>query len=414
MRFNSVLPVCFLSITVASAADWPQWLGPNRDARTSEKIAPWKGDLKIAWRKPVAGEGNSSPVVAGGRVYLHTKPSPKQEALTAFDAKTGDELWRKSYAREPVKTFYGNGPRATPTVADGRVYTFGLSGLLTCFDAEKGTQLWQIDTKKDFKPRPLLFGPACSPLVEGDAVLLNVGAKGASIVAFDKVKGDVLWKVLDDGPSYSSPIIFGKGDDRQAVFLTQEGLVSVNPKDGALFWRSPLKDKIFESSTTPVRAGDILIGSSITAGSVGLTLEAKDGKPAVSPKWKNPALTCYFSTPVPVGDEYIYMVIGELDLNPFAKKKPSASLRCVELATGNEKWKKAGVGTYHASLMRTGDNKLLMLEEGGDLVLLDPNPKEYRELARGHICGETWAHPAVANGRLYIRDAKELICVELK
>src|SRR5262245_62629446 len=118
------LAMLVASGSLARAADWPQWLGPDRDGGTSEKVAPWKGELKVLWRKPVAGEGNSSPVVVGGRVYLHTKVGDKQEeALTAFDAKTGDELWRKAYPREKVTTLYGNGPRATPAIADGRIYT---------------------------------------------------------------------------------------------------------------------------------------------------------------------------------------------------------------------------------------------------------------------------------------------------
>lgn len=407
----------FVLVLVASwvsAEDWPQWLGPRRDASTTQKVAPWKGQLKVVWRQPVAGEGNSSPVVAQGRVYLLTKVGNKQEEqLAAFDADSGKILWQTPYKRAPVITLYGNGPRATPVVMDGRVYTFGLSGLLTCFAAEKGARLWQVDTAKDFSPKKLLFGPSCSPLVEKNAVLLNVGGKGASLVAFDKTNGKVLWKSLDDGPSYSSPIIFGEGASRQVVFLTQEGLVALNPADGSMVWKAPLKDRIFESSTTPVRAGDFMIASSITVGSVGLHLQTKDLKTAVTQKWKNPALTCYFSTPVPVGPDHLYMVIGEVDFNPFSKKKPAASLRCVQTRTGKELWKKANVGPYHATLIRTGDNKLLMLEEEGDLVLVDPDPKAYRELARGKICGSTWAHPAIANGRLYIRDAKELIGVQV-
>lgn len=409
MRRICVTVIVLLFGTSALAEDWPQWLGPRRDAGTSERIAPWTGELKVLWRVPVAGEGNSSPVVAAGRVFLHTKVGNEQrEQLTAFDAQSGEVVWKTPYARAEVTTEYGNGPRATPTVVDGRVYTFGLSGLLTCFAAEKGARLWQVDTVKQFQPEPLFFGPSCSPLVEKNLVLLNVGAKGASVVAFDRGNGQVVWKALNDGASYSSPICFGKEDGRQVVFLTQEGLVSLKPADGTLFWRVPLKDEIFESSTTPVKAGDMLLGSSVTFGSLGLQLETKAGKPAASQKWKNRALTCYFSTPVAVGADHVYMVIGQATL-----KKPSASLRCVEMRTGKELWKKADVGSYHASLLRTGDNKLLMLEEHGDLVLLNPDPSQYREMARSKICGSTWAHPAVANGRLYIRDAKELICVQL-
>jgi outer membrane protein assembly factor BamB len=414
MPWTRALLLCFILGEVALAGDWPQWLGPNRDSSSAEFVKPWKGELKVLWRHLV-GEGNSAPVVAGGRVYLHSKPKDKfEEHLTAYDAASGEQLWQAGYPRGTAKFAYGNGPRATPAVDGKRVYTFGITGILTCFDADKGKQLWQVDTVKEFKAPRLFFGASCSPLVEKDAVLINVGGKGASVVAFAKDKGNVLWKSEDDGASYSSPIGFGKGDARQVIFLTQQGLVSLNPGNGELRWRFPLKDLLLESSTTPVRAGDLLIASSITVGSVGVNMETKDGKPSVEQKWKNADLTCYFSTPVAVGD-HLYMVVGvnPLTINPLKKVKTSASLRCIDSRTGKELWKKPDVGTYHATLLRTGDNKLLMLEEAGDLVLVDPNPEEYRELARSKICGDTWVHPALADGRLYVRDNKELVCVQL-
>src|SRR5262249_27741460 len=162
--------------------------------------------------------------------------------------------------------------------------------------------------------------------------------------------------------------------DRQVVFLTQQGLVSLNPSDGTCFWRIPLVDKLLESSTTPVRAGDFLLASSITYGSVGLRLETRNGKPDATQVWKNDALTCYFATPVPVGTEHVYLVTGTPSL--FSQ----ATLHCIETKTGKELWRHPKVGKYHATLLRTGDQKLLMLEEAGDLVLLDPNPSQYREL----------------------------------
>jgi outer membrane protein assembly factor BamB len=389
------------------AADWPQWLGPRRDGSTTEKVAPWTGPLKVLWRHPV-GEGHSSPVVADGRVYLHVKAdNGDSESLYAFDAASGRQSWSTSYPRAPYKGLFGSGPRATPSVVGDKVYTYGITGILTCFDAKNGKTHWQVDTLKEFQAPKLFFGASCSPLVEKDLVLINVGAKGASIVAFDKTSGQVVWKKLDDGASYSSPIVFGKDAKREAVFLTQQGLVGLRPSDGEVFWQFPFKDKLSESSTTPVRVGDLIVGSSITIGSVGLRLKTEGEKPQVSEVWKKPELTCYFSTPVAVGKEHLYLVTGAL---PPASK---AALRCVEAATGKELWQRPGVGTYHASLLRTGDGKLLMLEEKGDLVLIEPSPKEYRELARTHVCGQTWAHPALANGRLYVRDGKELICLEL-
>jgi outer membrane protein assembly factor BamB len=410
-RLRSLLTL-LLCAALAPAGDWPQWLGPTRDGVSAEKVAPWKDGPKAVWRQP-AGEGNSSPVVANGKVFLHAKVKDQnEEEVIAYDARTGKELWRYKYPRAAFKSFYGNGPRATPAVADGRVYTFGLTGVLTCLDADTGKQLWQTDTLKQFSAKNLFFGASCSPLVEGKHVLVNVGGKGASVVAFEKDTGAVAWKSQDDGASYSSPIAFGQGVRRQIVFLTREGVIALSPTDGSLFWRYPLKDKLLESSTTPVRAGDVLLASSITFGSVGLRLETKDGKPAAEEAWKQPELTCYFSTPVPVGKEHIYLVTGTNPLS-IPKKKSEATLRCIEAGTGKEFWNKPAVGQYHASLLRTGDGKLLMLDDRGNLILLDPDPKAYRELARSRVSGETWAHPALADGRLYVRDNKELICLQL-
>jgi outer membrane protein assembly factor BamB len=234
------------------------------------------------------------------------------------------------------------------------------------------------------------------------------GKDGASVVAFNKTNGDVAWKKLDDPASYSSPFVFGEGKQRQAVFLTGKGLESLRPKDGELLWQFPFPDGMNESATTPLRIGDLVVASTIMSGSVALKLESKDGKTAVKEAWKNPDLTCYFSTPMPMGMDHLYMVTGSATL--FS---PQATLHCVEASSGKVLWSKPKIGKYHACIIRTANDKLLMLADGGDLLLLDPDPKEYKELAKAKVCGETWAHPALCDGRLYLRDAKELICLEL-
>jgi outer membrane protein assembly factor BamB len=410
---RSLLLTVLVSLFVTLPAfteDWPQWLGPRRDNSTTEKVVPWKDKLKVLWRKP-AGEGHSSPVIADGRVFLHAKIKDKnEEEIVAFDAKSGEELWRMRYERAAFKSFYGNGPRATPAVVKNRLYAFGITGVLTCLDTKKGDKIWQVETLQQFQAQNLRFGMACSPLVVGERVLVNVGGEGHSIVAFNRGNGEVAWKSMDDPASYSSPIVFGTGDKRQAVFLTGANVASLNPADGSVFWRFPLKDILLESSTTPIRAGDLLLASSITYGSVGLQLKSQDNKPAVEQAWKNKELTSYFSTPVAIGTDHIYIVTGTP--NPFTK--PSADLHCIEAKTGKKLWTKAKIGTYHASLMRTGDNKLLLLTDGGELALLEPDPKGYQELVRSKVSGpETWAHPALADGRLYIRDKTALICLQI-
>lgn len=411
MRWRIILSLAVLMLSTGPgfAGDWPQWLGPHRDNSSPEKIAPWKTAPKVLWRQPI-GEGNSSPVVADGRVFIHAKISGMdEEELSAFDAESGKKLWNIHYVRAAFKSLYGNGPRATPAVFGNHIYTFGITGVLSCFDVTNGKPVWHIDTLKDFHGANLIFGMSCSPLVDGDKVLVNVGVKGASVVAFNKDSGKVLWKSQDDGASYASGIVFESEKQRQLVFLTGKGLVSLSPSDGRLLWRFPLVDALLESSTTPVKAGNVLVASSITYGSVGLRLQSNDGKPEVKQLWKNDALTCYFSTPVSVGSDHIYMVTGAKPLT----FKTGATLHCIELKSGKETWQMPKVGQYHASLLRTGNDKLLMLEDSGSLVLLDPNPTAYRELARSSVSGPTWAHPALSNGRLYVRDEKEIICMQL-
>jgi outer membrane protein assembly factor BamB len=410
MKWLRTLALLLLAALPALAADWPQWLGPHRDGVSSETIKPWKGELKVLWRQAV-GPGHSSPVVAHGKVFLFAQvKGENKEEMLAFDAKTGTKEWNTSYERGTFFSPFGTGPQGTPAVAGGKVYSYGATGILSCFDGQSGHIDWKVDTKKEFVPPGLFFGVACSPLINGKNVIVDVGAKGASIVAFTKDKGEVAWKALDDKASYSSGINLHTAAGNQVVFLTQQALRGLSAKDGKPLWDFPLVDRLNESSTTPVVAGDILLAASVTYGMVGLKLKTESGKATVEQVWKNPKLTCYFSTPIPVGKEYVYVVTGVAKL-----LGASSSLHCVELATGKIVWSKEKIGIYHAAMLRTADNKILLLSDLGDLILFEPNPKEYKELARSKVVkGERiWAHPALANGKVYFRDDKELICLQM-
>ena len=353
---------------------------------------------------------HSSPVVAGGVVYAFYQPKGKNaDALAAFDAKTGEMKWEKSYERQEFKPLFGNGPRSTPVVSNGMVFTLGGTGILAAWDAKTGEIAWKVDTLKEFNAKNLFFGVSTSPaMLEGDKVVVIVGGKGAGVVAFEAKTGKTAWKATDEPASYSSPVVAGE----RIVVLTGAGLLGLNAK-GDNLWSVPFEGKVgnlIESSATPLVVGDIVIGSTVTGGSIAVKVAEKDGKVTPDTVWFSKKLTCYFSTPVVVGD-YLYMVNGAASLT-----NPSITLRCVELKTGNVAWEKGNIGKYHAAVVRcgpAGKERLLMLDDKGYLTLFDANAKEYKELARSKVCGETWAHPAVVDGHVFLRDDKELICIPL-
>jgi outer membrane protein assembly factor BamB len=404
MRFHAFLLVALSTSAGVYAADWPQWLGPNRDGSVPENVKPWKGDLKVLWRVKL-GESHSSPVVAGGLVFVHSKVRDKNEEIVqAFDAKTGEAKWEQTYDKPEFTTMFGNGPRATPCVHDGMVYTFGITGVLACWEAATGKPVWKIETLKDPKKDNLFFGLSASPLIVGDNVVIQGGGSGSKgLKAYNRKTGKLAWTAGDDPASYAAPVLL----DQNIVVLTGAHLMSVSPS-GSIRWKFPFKDALNESSTTPIKVGESYVAASVTAGAVAVKEVEKDGKPAVEQVWRNRALTCYFSTPVIADKEHLFLVTGVLSV------KPTVTLRCVESATGKEVWKKPNVGNYHAALLRFADGNLLMHEDSsGDLKLLALNAKEYQELAKSKGCGKTWAHPAIANGRIYLRDDNELICLSL-
>ncbi|MBX7103051.1 MAG: PQQ-like beta-propeller repeat protein [Gemmataceae bacterium] len=405
-----------VAVSAAPAGDWPQWLGPRRDGSTDEVVRPWKEPLKVIWRVKV-GEGHSTPVVVGDQVILHAAGGPgvddepavkaKLEYVTAFAAKDGAVRWVGRMDKKPFQSQFGNGPRATPAVAGGQVFALGVTGTLAAFDLNNGKLTAdQVDLIDETKARVPYFGVSTSPLVVGDNVWVMAGGTEAGLTARNVKTLKPVSKSLADAASYSAPILTSAGGKEQIVALTADAVYGIPTAGGDPFWKFRFTDLLSESSATPIRSGDLLIASSVTLGSVALRLGEKDGKPTATEAWRNSALSCYFSTPVSVGKE-IYLVTGQL-IPP-----PIATLYCVDAETGKVLWKKPGVGKYGATLVKTGDGKLLMLEESGDLVLIEPGRDKYVELARSKVCGETWAHFAVSGSRAFLRDRQELICVEL-
>lgn len=398
----------------AGAGDWPQWLGPKRNGITTEKFAAWKKDEAPTrlWKAAV-GNGYSAPVVAGGKVFVHARgqdPDREEEQVTAFDAVTGKELWKDVYQRPKYRSVLGTGPRATPTVAGKRLFTLGINGLLSCYEVDKGKRLWQVDLYKHFMADLPRFAVCCSPLVIGNRVIVSVGGKGKCVVALNAGSGKVEWQALDDAASTSSAVLFAggprpRGGAADVVFITPLRVVGLDPLDGALRWEYPMVFQPAGTSPTPVVHGDKVIASTQAHGAVAVKVGKKANKLAAESAWQNKEARSYFSSGVAAGG-LVVLVTNRTD--PL----PNASLCCLEAGTGKELWKKSA-GYFHAGVIRTGDGKLLVLNDSGSLSLWEFDARGARQLCKAKACGGTLVNPALANGRLYARDGKELVCLKL-
>lgn len=400
--------VLLLAVTVAaaSAADWPQLLGPKRDSHSAETglldAFPEKGP-EVAWEREV-GEGYAGVVVAGGKAILFHRVG-NEDVLEAVDAKTGKPAWK--YA---TKTTYsdgfgkGNGPRATPTVAGGKVYTLAANGTLTCVSLKDGKKVWDKALLSAYEVPDSYFGVGTSPLVEGDLLLVNVGGSGAGVVAFNKDTGKEVWKTSDDGASYSSPIAATIDGVRMALFFTRNGLLSLDPATGkerfAFRWRARIDASVNAAAPVLLPGDRLFLSSSYNTGAIVLEVK-KDG---VTKVWSSDkVMSCHFNTPVAVGEQ-LYGVDG--------RQEGGAELRCVDWKTGKVRWKDEGFGC--GSLIAAG-KKLILMSEKGELILANVNAEKFDVLARAKVLsGTVRAHLALADGLAYCRDSRKAVCWKLK
>jgi outer membrane protein assembly factor BamB len=396
---------CFFMVFAGElmAADWPQWLGPNRDGISTEtglvKTWPAKGP-PLAWEMNI-GEGYSGPVIVGDRLILFHRLGDK-EVVECLHAQNGKPRWKFDYPTSYVDDFNkGNGPRSTPAVSGKRVYTLGAEGWLHCIDLENGKKIWGRNIATDFEAPPSFFGVGTSPLVEGDLVLVNVGGKGgAGIVAFHTDDGKEAWRATSDGASYSSPIIATVDGVRHGVFFTRQGVVLLDPQSGKVRyqkrWRAQMNASV--NAATPLAIGDqLFFSASYETGALLLRVGKKD----VEEVWSgDEILSNHFCTSVH-HQGYLYGFDG--------RQETGAVLRCVELKTGKVRWTEQGFG---CGSMVLAEGHLFILTEKGDLVLVELSPQGYREKARAAVLTNVpcRAQIALANGKLYARDGKRLVC----
>jgi outer membrane protein assembly factor BamB len=394
-------------VTGARASDWPQFLGPTRNGVYSggDLADSWPTDgPSVVWKKSV-GPGFSSPVVADGKLVLFHLLNDK-EAVECLDARTGAPVWDYSYPTAfNDRMGSGSGPRATPCIAGGRVFTYGAEGMLTCLDFKTGKKTWNVDAKAKFSAPEGYFGIACSPLAEGTAVLLNIGGTdNAGIVAFDQATGKVLWKTSHDAASYSSPIAATVDGHRYAFFFTREGLAAVDPGDGKIQfefpWRPPMEASV--SSATPLVEGN-LIFLSASYGTGAILLRVKDK--SVEKVWSaDDVLSNHYATSV-IHNDLLFGIDGRTD------DGRSAGLRCVELMTGKVRWNVENFGP--ATITLAGD-QLLILTLKGELIRAPASGDRFKPAARAQVLSfGARAYPAIANGLLYARAKDRLVCLDL-
>ena len=394
----------FLSASVLSAQsgfDWPQFRGVNRDGISNESglLQSWPAEgPKVLWKVSV-GDGYSSISVSNGRLYTMFSDGDS-EVVAAFDATSGKEVWRYKLDSNFVND-QGNGPRSTPTLDGDILYALSGQGMLAALNVKDGSKVWDHNLQKDLNGKVPIWGVATSPLVEKDTLLVLVGGgENNALVCFNKKTGDVIWKSQSDEPGYSSPIAVTIGGVRQIIAFSGTALFSFSPTDGKMYWRYPWKTDWFVNAATPILVSNdkIFISTAYDRGCALLQVTNAGGNVAVQEVWLSKGMKNHFNSSILYKDH----------LYGF----DNAVLKCIDTSTGEEKWQKGGFGK--GSLI-FADGNLIVLGERGQLLLVEATPDQYKEKASFQILqGKCWTEPTLSDGKLYLRNQKEMLCLDFK
>jgi len=399
-----ILSAAVLSSSTSLRADWPQWRGPNRDGTVKSAAVPatWPKGLKEEWKVTV-GIGHASPVEANGKIYVFARQG-EDEVLLALDAVTGKELWRSSgqpvaYEMHEAAKGHGKGPKSTPVISNGVVYTLGISGILSAHDANTGKLKWRREFSKDYPKTSPLFGTSMSPLVDSGLVIAHVGGhdKGA-LTAFDAQTGVTKWSNTMDGPGYASPMIVTLAGARQIVTFMQKDLVGVDFATGKLLWKLPSKTRYDENINTVLAYKDLLIFSREGQGLAAIRL-AKQGAEIVPQQvWVNKDAELYMSTPVLQGNTVYGMT---------ARQK--GQFFAVDAETGKTAWQSPGRMGENAAILNLNDKVILFLTNEAKLIVQAVDGKTYSPVAEYTVAtSPTWAHPLILGRRILIKDENSL------
>ena len=412
--------------TCASAADWPTFLGPASDGTSAETgiIKPWhKNGLKKVWECDL-GLGYAAPVIADGKLY-HCDRFDDSIRLTARDAVTGKFLWKYEYPTAYEDMYgYDAGPRACPVVDGDRVYLYGPEGVLVCVSTA-GKEVWKVETRKSYFFHQNFFGVGSVPLVDGDLLIVAVGGSekvprpddfrtvkpnGTALVAFDKKTGVVKWTGGDELASYASPTIATLDGKRTGLYFERGGLLAFDPQTGKTEFRYPWRSKLLESvnASNPVVVGNkVLLTECYGPGAALLEVKAGKAKDLWNDKEKETvdrSMAAHWNTPIHVNG-FVYGSSG--------RHAEDADVRCIELATGDLKWRQKRTTRSSLTLV---DGHFVCLSEFGELSLLKVNPEKYDAVSKYEVPElpyPCWAAPVVSNGLLYVRGKGKLVALEL-
>lgn len=397
----------FASPAQFAFADWPQFLGPNRDGSSGETgLTDSISEANVAWRKP-GGVGMSAVAVAGNTAVTMWNEAG-QQLVVAMDAKTGKRRWSTAIA-STFKNQMGNGPRATPAIVDEAVYAYTGEGVLAALAITSGEILWKTDTVAELKAKPAEYGMSSSPLIVNDRVVVQVGAEQGAIAAYSIKDGKLAWTSGSATAAYSSPVLLKLAGVDQIVCMTGFGVHGLNPASGNELWSYPFPTPYDCNTACPVEVdGDLFISAGENHGCVLLEISRTAKGFDVTEKWSS------LNTQSVMRNEWQTSVLHEGYLFGFdnvGSAGPVTHLTCINAQTGERVWREPRFGKGNLVL---ADEKLWITTMSGELVLVKADPKQYQELGRVKLFDKTRQSLSISKGFGYIRDDSEVICIKLK
>ena len=400
-RFTQLFMLISL-LPSAFAQDWNQWRGPNRDGQAQGFVAPktWPAQLQQKWKVNV-GIGHASPVIAGKRIYLHSRQA-EREVISCLDLETGKLLWQDGYAvaytMNSAATGHGKGPKSTPIVSLGKLYTLGITGVLSCHDAASGKLRWRKEFGQRFKETAPDFGTSMSPMIDRGLLIAHVGGKDSGgLIAFDAETGAEKWAWAADGPGYASPIIVDLVGKRQIITQSQHSIISVWADNGYPLWKIPFDTAYEQNIVTPMVWKDLLIFSGIGKGVFAIRPAWRNNAWATDKVWHNEEVSMYMNSPLLSGD----LLFG-------LSHKQKGQYFCLDLNSGKTLWTGDGRQGENAAMVMAGTT-LFSLTNDADLMVSTVSSKGPSQIKRYHVADSpTWAHPVIVGNRILVKDEKTL------